>query len=104
MNYRNERAKDTDEWKRKNNQLDRKCKELEKKNLDSIFALEKDNSKWSMERDQLLEKIKQLEDSYQWERNKNQLNKSKSELKRSESGNIFSATSGAEFRSFGNWK
>jgi hypothetical protein len=30
-----------------------------------------------MERDSLQEKIKQLEDSLEWERNKNQLNKSK---------------------------
>ena len=59
-----------------------------------------------MEEDRLNEKIKQLEDTVQWERNKNQLNKSKHELKRAESGNIFSTGSG-EFRSFGtgnNWK
>lgn len=46
-----------------------------------------------MERDSLQEKIKQLEDSLEWERNKNQLNKSKHQLKKSESTNLFSLTS-----------
>lgn len=46
-----------------------------------------------MERDGLMEKIKALEDALEWEHNKNQLNKSKNELKRSESGNIFSTSS-----------
>jgi hypothetical protein len=77
MNYRNERARDNDEWKRKNADLDKKCKELEKKNMEGIFALERENSRWNMERDGLLEKIKKLEDAIEWEHSRNHLNKSK---------------------------
>lgn len=74
--------------------------------MESMFSQEKESSKWSMERDSLQEKIKQLEDSLEWERNKSHLNKSKHELKKSESTNLFSSTTN-EFRSFGagnNWK
>lgn len=89
-NYRSERSKDNEEWKKKYGEVEKRLKEAERKNMDHVFALEKESSKWQMERQNLLDKVKALEDTIEWDRSKLQLNKSKHELKKSESSSMFS--------------
>ena len=70
--------------------------------MDQLFHWEKENSKMGMERDTLLEKIKNLEEALDYERNRAQMVKSKTDLKKSESSSNFNVT---EYSRFSNgWK
>lgn len=48
ISHRNEKQKQFEEWKRKNGDLDRRNKQLEKISMDQVFQLEKDRSKWQL--------------------------------------------------------
>ncbi len=56
-----------------------------------------------MERDNYLEKIKNLQDAVEWERNKNQLGKSKLEFRKSDSYNSTGGGSNGSNTGF-SWK
>ena len=97
MTLRVERQRENEEWKRKYTDLEKKNLIMEKKNTQQMFRYQTDCSKWGLERTNLFERIKALEDSFEWEKNKNQLTKSKNEIKKSESSSHFNLSEYSKF-------
>lgn len=50
MNYRSDRTKESEEWKRKLAEAEKKNKEIERMNNNFTFTLEKEQTKWNLER------------------------------------------------------
>ena len=69
--HRSELAKENEEWRRKNNDLEKRIREIDRKNNEFIFTLEKEQAKWTLEKENLNEKVKNLEESLEWEKQRN---------------------------------
>ena len=86
--------------------MEKKYREMETANSSYELRMEKEHSKYVMEMESMKDKLKIAEDNLEWQRNKEQISRSKNDLKKSESNHFFGSSGdiGTGFSNKYSWK